>query len=128
MKGSLKILPDLLSRHLTTANSDHEHKHLNTKAVLPASVFINQISSTLFNFPDTYSIQKAQSEDPASNKIIQDLLSKAMSPSEYSLENNLLLFYKLIMVPNKDLQLQIKIGFNNSLPAGHLGYKITWPL
>ncbi|KAJ9050598.1 hypothetical protein DSO57_1013015 [Entomophthora muscae] len=59
-KGSLNVLPDLLSCHPTTADSDPEYKHLYTKAVLPASVFINQILSTLFNFPDTYSIQKAQ--------------------------------------------------------------------
>ncbi|KAJ9078155.1 hypothetical protein DSO57_1009849 [Entomophthora muscae] len=74
-KGSPKVLPDLLSCHPTTADSNLKYKRLNTKAVLPTSVFINQILATLFNFPDTYSIQKAQSEDPASNKIIQDLLS-----------------------------------------------------
>ncbi|KAJ9089412.1 hypothetical protein DSO57_1013351 [Entomophthora muscae] len=45
----------------TTADSDPEYKCLNTKAVLPESVFINQISSILFNFPKTYSIWKAQS-------------------------------------------------------------------
>ncbi|KAJ9081742.1 hypothetical protein DSO57_1011336 [Entomophthora muscae] len=50
---------DLLSCHLTTANSDPEYKILNTKEILPLSVFINQISSTLYNFPDTFSIQKA---------------------------------------------------------------------
>ncbi|KAJ9067490.1 hypothetical protein DSO57_1038617 [Entomophthora muscae] len=88
------------------------------RAQFSTSVFINRISATLFNFPDTYYIQKAQSKDPDSSKIIQDLLSKAMPPSEYSLENNLLLFRKLVMVPNKDLQLQITILFHNSLPAG----------
>ncbi|KAJ9050809.1 hypothetical protein DSO57_1010809 [Entomophthora muscae] len=55
-KRSLNVLPYLLSCHPITADSNPEYKHLNTKAVLPASVFINQILSTLFNFPDTYSI------------------------------------------------------------------------
>ncbi|KAJ9079649.1 hypothetical protein DSO57_1033219 [Entomophthora muscae] len=59
-KGSLNVLPDLLSCHPTTAKSNPEYKRLNTKVVLPASVFINQISSTLFNFTDIYSIPKAQ--------------------------------------------------------------------
>ncbi|KAJ9060408.1 hypothetical protein DSO57_1031182 [Entomophthora muscae] len=100
-RRDINFLPDLLSCHPTTADSSPEYKCLNTKAVLPASVFINQIFLTLFNFPDTYFIQKAQSEDPATNKIIQYLLSKAMPPSEYSLENNLFFFFKLVMVPNK---------------------------
>ncbi|KAJ9075939.1 hypothetical protein DSO57_1030854 [Entomophthora muscae] len=101
--GSLNVLPDLLSCHPATADSDPEYKH-------------------------TYFIQKAQSEDPASNKIIQDLLSKAMPPLEYLLENNLLLFRKVVLVPNKDLQLQITIGFHDFLSAGHLGYKRTLAL
>ncbi|KAJ9087914.1 hypothetical protein DSO57_1028353 [Entomophthora muscae] len=104
-KGSLNVLLDLLICHLSTADFDLEYKLLNTKAILLLSVFINQISSTLYNLPDTLFIQKAQSEDPTNNKIIQDLISKAIPPSEYSLENNLLLFCNLVLVPNKDLQL-----------------------
>ncbi|KAJ9077283.1 hypothetical protein DSO57_1018235 [Entomophthora muscae] len=112
-KGSLNVLPDLLSCHPTTADSNPEYEILNTKAVLPSSVFINQIFLTLLNFPDIFFIQKAQSEDPTTNNIIQYLLSKAMPPSEYLLKNKLLLFQKLVLVPDKDLQLQITIRFHD---------------
>ncbi|KAJ9051662.1 hypothetical protein DSO57_1002362 [Entomophthora muscae] len=88
----------------------------NTKVILPLSVFINQIYSTLYNFPDTFSIQKAQSEDPTTSKIIQDLLSKAIPPSEYLLENNLLLFCKLFLVTNKDLSYKSQLDFTIPFP------------
>ncbi|KAJ9052079.1 hypothetical protein DSO57_1037786 [Entomophthora muscae] len=56
-KESLNILPDLLSRHPTTADSDPEYKLLNTKAVLPASALQLDLFNPV-NFSDTFPFKK----------------------------------------------------------------------
>lgn len=125
-KGVENIVPDQLSRRPDLAASDEEYEKLNTAIVLPQSLFINQITTFLPNIPDSYSIMKSQEKDLQLAKIIKDISTNdpELDPL-YSLDNGILYYNKAAYVPDKDLQLQIIIGFHDSLPAGHLGYKKT---